>query len=269
MTKLQLASSLALLLSAASIYTACSDSDADTGPDGAGNVAGESSAGGASTEPEGQAGRTTDGGGGGGGETSAAGAKPVAGDGGTTASAGGGGANAAGADGASGAPGLPSGPCTYVVTGGASLPPDDAQFICTNGSRVLQNNGAGEFTALFGAGFFTTGNDSSTLGCSLSSDVAPGAGDIWTLGAEHPGNCELSSQVGVTTDLWKATNVQAIGDVTIKFVSATLTHGSSDPSDVYYLCTIELDGTLKGETEGASDVTISGSFEIKALPLGA
>ena len=172
------------------------------------------------------------------------------------------------AGGASGAPDLPAGPCTYVVTGGASLPPADAQFLCTNGSRVFQNNGAGDFSALFGGGFYLeNSNDSSTLACSLSSEAAPTTGDTWVLGADHPGNCELSSQVGATTDLWKATNVQAVGEVTLKFANVAVTQGTNDPSDVYYTCTIELSGTLAGET-GAPDVTITGSFEIK-VPLGA
>jgi hypothetical protein len=261
MTSFRFAASVSLVLTAATLYTACSDSSADgpNGDGGDGNVAGESN-GGSPPESEGaaagrseNAGQPSEGG-----STSEA----MGGAGGTS-----GAGDVAGSGGESSTP-LPEGPCTYTTTGGATLPPTGAQFLCTATSRVFQDNGEGEYTALFGGGFYLDGsNDSSTLGCSVSSAVAPAAGDIWEIGADHTGQCELSSQEGATTNLWKASDQPALGNAKIEFVSATLTHGSTDPSDVYYLCTIKLTGTLAGET-GAADVDISGSFEVK-LPLGA
>ncbi len=260
MTILRLVASASFILSTAAMYTACSDSSSSTpsAQAGAPNLAGESSggspvannSGGAAgqAEPGSDAGHANEGG-----------ASPVATE---------GGASTGGVGGASGLPNLPEGPCTYVTTGGATLPPEDPHFLCSAGSRVFQNGGEGEYSALFGGGFYLDGsNDSSTFACSLSSATPPAAGDQWQLSADHPGSCELSSQEGATTNLWKASTQPAMGDLTITFESATLTHGTADPSDVYYLCKIKLTGTLAGET-GAADVDISGTFEV-TLPFGA
>jgi hypothetical protein len=259
MTKLRLVASLSLLLSASASYTACSDSETST-PSAAAGAADDSRGGEAADgnpeanggaagqgEPGSQAGQPSEGG-----------MSPVASDGGASTGAGGDGSDV---------PSLPTGPCSYSTTGGATLPPAGAQFICTAIARVYQNNGEGDYEALFGAGFYIDGsNDSSTLACDLSSATAPATGDSWKLGADHPGNCELSSQEGDTTNLWAAKSSPVSGDVTITFQNVSMTHGTTDPTDVYYLCTVKLSATLVGET-GADDVDVSGTFDIK-VPLG-
>jgi hypothetical protein len=165
-----------------------------------------------------------------------------------------------------GVPTVPAGACTYSASGGAVLPPTGAQFICTAIARVYQNDGEGDYEALFGGGFYLDGsNDSSTFACDLSSSTPPANGDSWKLGADHPGNCQLSSQEGGTTNLWKASS-DTSGEVTITFQNVTTTHGTADPDDLYDLCTIKLTGTLPSET-GADDVDISGTFDVK-VPLG-
>jgi hypothetical protein len=267
MTKLRLVASVSCLLSAAVFYTACSDSDSSTPPGAAGASNHETAGGEANGGEPNAAGATANNGGaaaGRGPTASAAGQDneggnpPVTSDGGASPGAGGG---------SNEVPTLPTGPCTYATSGGADLPPADAQFICTAISRLYQDNGEGDYEALFGGGFYVDGTDvSSTMACDLSSATAPAAGDSWVLGPDHPGNCQLSSQVDGVGSLWSANNSPARGAVTITFGSVTMTNGTSDPSDVYYLSTIKLSGTLVSET-GGDDIELSGSFDVK-VPIG-
>ncbi|HYQ15094.1 MAG TPA: hypothetical protein VEQ58_05045, partial [Polyangiaceae bacterium] len=158
-------------------------------------------------------------------------------------------------------------PCTYSTTGGASLPPADAQFLCTAISRLYQQNGEGDYDALFGGAFYVDGTTtSSTVACDLSSKTAPAVGDSWELGADHPGNCQLGSQENGVASSWVATSTPVRGAVTITFESVTMTHGTSHPEDVYFLSTIKLSGTLPSET-GGDDIELSGSFDVK-VPIG-
>ncbi|MET0790958.1 MAG: hypothetical protein ABW061_05510 [Polyangiaceae bacterium] len=179
------------------------------------------------------------------------------------------GSNSAGASSA-GAPAVSAqGPCVYSVTGGQSFPEGAATFLCSGGSRVLQQKGEGDFDILVGAAFGTEDNHSSTIACSLTSKEAPAAGDVWVLGKDHPGNCDLSYSQGTTASLWKSTSTPAgTGSTSIKFLSATLTHGQYKPEDVYYLFEVEITGTLPGETADTPEVTLNGTFKITTLPLG-
>jgi len=266
MNKLRLVTSVSCLLTAAALYTACSDSDSSTPPGAAGASDHEAAGGEANGGEPNAAGATANNGGAAGqGETASAAGKdnegggpPVTSDGGASPGAGGG---------TNEPPTLPTGPCTYTTSGGADLPPPNAQFICTAISRLYQNNGEGDYEALFGGGFYVDGTDvSSTLACALSSATAPAAGDSWVLGPDHPGNCQLSSQADGVGSSWAAKSWPARGAVTITFGSVTMTQGTSDPSDVYYLSTIKLSGTLPSET-GGDDIELSGSFDVK-VPIG-
>lgn len=179
------------------------------------------------------------------------------------------GAHAAGASSA-GAPNISTSPCVYTVSGGQSFPVGDAMYICSGGSRVLQQKGQGDFDILVGAAFGTEDKHSSTIACSLTSQVAPAAGDTWVLGPDHPGNCDLGYAQGTMASLWKSTsNPAGTGSTSIKFLSATLKHGMYKPEDVYYLFEVEITGTLPGETPDTPEVTLSGTFKITTLPLGA
>ncbi len=181
------------------------------------------------------------------------------------ASAGGASAGGASAGGASNS----TSPCTYTVSGGQSFPVGDAMYICSGGSRVLQQKGMGDFDILVGAAFGTDDKHSSTIACSLTSKVAPAAGDVWELGADHPGNCDLGYAQGSMASLWKSSSTPAgTGASSIKFLSATMMHGMYKPEDVYYLFEVELTGTLVGLTADTPDVSITGKFKITTLPLG-
>ncbi len=163
-----------------------------------------------------------------------------------------------------------SSPCPYAVTGGQSFPSQGATYLCTNNSRLFQDEGAGPYTILLGAGFYV-GNDSSTLALSLSSAVPPKAGDTWTLGSgDVSGSLELSFQQGMTNaKIWKASIAPVLGTASVKFTSVTLMHGTSDPEDVYYLFEATYTATVKGQTADTADVTITGSYKTTTLPLGA
>ena len=232
--------STSLLLSFASTLLGCS-SDASPAASNAG-----SDSGGASSRAG------ADSGGAAAGDDSAAGANDA-------------GAHSGGAGGASTA----MGPCTYTVSGGQTFPEGDATYLCSGGSRVLQQNGMGDFDILVGAAFGTEDKHSSTIACSLTSKVAPAAGDVWELGPDHPGNCDLGYGQGMMASLWKSTSNPAnTGNSSIKFLSATMMHGMYKPEDVYYLFEVELTGTLVGLTADTPDVTIAGKFKIASLPLG-
>ena len=178
------------------------------------------------------------------------------------------GANSAGA--AAGGASNSSSPCNYAISGGQSLPDGDAMYLCTAISRLLQQKGQGDFDILFGGAFYTDNTHSSTIACSLSSKVAPAAGDVWVLGADHPGNCDLSYSQGSMASLWKSTSTPAgTGSASIKFLSATLKHGTNKPEDVYYTFEVELTATMPGETPDTPEVTVNGTFSFPSLPLGA
>ncbi|MEI9936832.1 MAG: hypothetical protein WDO69_06390 [Pseudomonadota bacterium] len=195
-------------------------------------------------------------------------------DSGGASSSGGAHAGSAGANAAGGAPATsPMGPCHYSISGEQSLPDGDAKYLCTAISRLWQQKGKGDFDLLFGGGFYTDDTHVSTLACSLTSKVAPAAGDVWVLGEAHPGNCEVDYSVGSTTSAWKSTTGPAVaGSASIKFLSATLTHGTNKPEDVYYTFEIELTATMPGVpgvTPDTSEVTINGTFSFPSLPLGS
>jgi hypothetical protein len=263
MPKINFSLSASLILSLTSALVGCS-SDASPAP--------SSSAAGATS-----GGSTNEAGADSGGSANKAGADA----GGSTNEAGadsGGSMNEAGADSAgthSGGTGAGGGsnstsPCSYTVSGGKDLPEGDPMYLCTASSRLLQQKGQGDFDILFGGAFYTDNTHSSTVACSLSSKVAPAAGDTWVLGKDHPGNCDLSYQDGGTTSLWKSTSTPAgTGSASIRFLSVTLKHGTSKPEDVYYLFEVELTATMPGETPDTPEVTLSGTFKYTSLPLGA
>jgi len=160
-------------------------------------------------------------------------------------------------------------PCSYTVSGGKTLPEADAMYICTVNSRVYQQNGKGSFNALIGAGFSTAAGDSSTFACNMDSPTAPKAGDTWTMGSpDHPGNCELGFSQNQVATLWHAGSTPVNGEFTIKFNQVTVKNGMYHPEDVYYLYDLTITSKLKGLTEGATDVTVTGSFVNMSLPLG-
>ncbi|HEY0464551.1 MAG TPA: hypothetical protein VGC79_10095 [Polyangiaceae bacterium] len=178
------------------------------------------------------------------------------------------GSHSAGAS-AGGAPNSTS-PCNYAISGEQSLPDGDAMYLCTVISRLLQQKGKGDYDLLFGGAFYTDNTHSSTIACSLSSKVAPAAGDVWELGADHPGNCDLSYSENSVASLWKSSSTPAgTGSASIKFLSATLVHGTNKPEDVYYTFEVELTATMPGETPDTPEVTVNGTFRFPSLPLGA
>ncbi|MDB4944616.1 MAG: hypothetical protein JWP97_4150 [Labilithrix sp.] len=157
--------------------------------------------------------------------------------------------------------------CSYSVDGALTVPTTDAPYGCANG-KVEQPNGSGDLTASFGGGFMAPSGEIVSLACTLSAPTAPGPGTVWTLttSAQTTGNCMLNSIKGSAASSWVASTV---GTATATFVSATLTHGTAHPSDVYYLFELNLTATLKAQGSSAADVTISGHFSNAKLPTGS
>jgi len=60
-----------------------------------------------------------------------------------------------------------------------------------------------------------------------------------------------------------------VGSATVKFKSATLTHGVYKPADVYYFFDATLEATIPGQSAGAADVQVNGRFQLQTLPLGS
>lgn len=258
MLRINFSLSASLILSLAATLVGCSS---DASPSAAPANGGADSGGSSNVAGADPGGSSNDAGADSGGSSNDAGAE----SGGASAA----GSNAAGAS-AAGAANTSTSPCTYTVSGGQSFPVGDAMYICSGGSRVLQQKGQGDFDILVGAAFGTEDKHSSTLACSLTSKVAPAAGDTWVLGPDHPGNCDLGYAQGTMASLWKSTsNPAGTGTTSIKFLSATLKHGMYKPEDVYYLFEVEITGTLPGETPDTPEVTLSGTFKITTLPLGA
>jgi len=251
-----------LLLCICTVTTACSSSSADSPANAGGSgqsQGGENSAG----ESEGGAPNARGDAGEGGVDSSAAGDASI---GGTSA----GGSSAGTPNGGSGSVTPTTSPCAYTVSGGQTFPESDAMYICTVNSRVYQKGGKGEFNALIGAGFSTANGDTSTFACSVDSSTAPKAGDTWTLDKDdHPGNCDLSFSREQVATLWHATSSPMSGTITIKFNQVTAKNGMYNPEDVYYLYDLTITATLEGQTEGATEVTVSSRFVNMALPLGA
>ncbi len=181
-----------------------------------------------------------------------------------------GGASSAGAHSAGGAGGASnsSSPCSYAVSG---VPDDGVMYLCTAISRLLQQKGKGDFDLLFGGAFYTDNTHLSTLACSLTSKVAPAAGDVWELGEDHPGNCEVDYTAGSMSSSWISTTATpaVTGSASIKFLSATATHGTNKPEDVYYTFEVELTATMPGLTPDTQEVTVNGTFRFPSLPLGS
>jgi hypothetical protein len=172
--------------------------------------------------------------------------------------------------GAGGAPNPSTGPCSYTVSGGKTLPEGDAMYICTVSSRVYQAKGMGNTDALIGGAFYNDAGDSSTFACSLDSTMPPKAGDSWVMSNDaHPGDCTLGYQHNNVPTLWAASSTLPTGAATIKFNSVTKKNGTNKPEDVYYLYDVTISVEFKGQTEGAPDVSFTGHFSQTTLPLGA
>jgi len=270
MLKLISGVSASLLVTVFALLPSCSstsDSSAENGGETQQGQAGNSSAG---TGEGGASDVSADAGEGG---TNAGAAGADAGEGGASDSFGGtnaGGANAGSSSGGATTTNPTSSPCSYAVSGGKTLPDGDAMFVCTVNSRVYQKSGKGAFNALIGAGFSTSGGDTSTFACNLDSPTAPKAGDTWTMGSpDHPGNCELGFSQNQVATLWHAGSSPVSGELSIKFNQVTAKNGMYNPEDVYYLYDLTITAKLKGLTDGATDVTVTGSFVNMSLPLGA
>jgi len=277
-------SSASLILSAFTMVVGCSSSSDPSGANGgsdqgqAGNASGGRGESGASSSGAGEGGSEIgeggseigeggSGAGEGGASSSAAGERGAeAGEGGVSA----GGSNAGGASAGAGGSNPTSSPCSYSVSGGQTFPEGDAMYVCTVNSSVYQKSGKGKFNVLIGAGFSTTSGDTSTFACNMDSVNAPKAGDTWTMNnADYPANCELSFSQNQVASLWHATSSPLLGEVSIKFNSVSVKNGMYHPEDIYYLYDLTITAKLKGQTEGATDVTVTSRFINMGLPLGA
>ena len=262
MRKITSAAVTSLALSLFTLITGCSSDSSDSNAENGGKSSQE------------QGGAPSAGADDGGTSNGSAGAEDgaEAGEGGADSSPGGtsaGGASAGNSSAGTGGSKPSNSPCSYTVSGGQSFPEGDAMYICSVNSRVYQKSGKGAFNALIGAAFSTESGDSSTFACSIDSNTAPKAGDTWTMNNdEHPGNCQLGLSQNQTATLWSATSTPLQGAVSIKFNSVTVKNGMYTPEDIYYLYDVTITAELKGLTAGAPDVTVSGSFVNKSLPLG-
>ena len=162
--------------------------------------------------------------------------------------------------------------CAYSVSGGLKDPTTDAPYGCTN-SHIEQTNGQGDYTASIGAGFQDAAGNQLALACTISSAKAPSAGDTWTISTDthSQGNCQVQGVKGSTPALWAASSNDAgvTGSASISFKSATKTKGMYHPENVYYFFEVTLTTTVKGLSAGDEDVTVTGSFANKSLPLGS
>ena len=179
----------------------------------------------------------------------------------------------AGSTSSAGSGSLPAGTssCQYSVTGGATEMGPDSPSVCSQ-SKVTAGYGGG-FVASIGGGFQDAAGNVVALACLFSSPTAPAAGDSWTLttASQSQGNCQLNIISNATATVWTASanDAQLIGSATLKFNSTTLTHGVYNKTDVYYFFDATLEATLPGQTAGATDVKVSGRFQLQTLPIGS
>ena len=179
----------------------------------------------------------------------------------------------AGSTSSGGSGSLPAGTssCQYSVTGGATEMGPDSPSVCSQ-SKVTAGYGGG-FVASIGGGFQDAAGNVVALACLFSSPTAPAAGDSWTLttASQSQGNCQLNIISNATATVWTASanDAQLIGSATLKFNSTTLTHGVYNKTDVYYFFDATLEATLPGQTAGATDVKVSGRFQLQTLPIGS
>lgn len=163
-------------------------------------------------------------------------------------------------------------PCEFSVSGGRTDPTTAAPYACSNG-HLEQPNGSGDYTISFGGGFQTSAGEIVSLACTMSSATAPSAGAMWTLttDAHSEGNCMLTATSSAGSATWAASanTATVTGSASITFTSASMTHGTVHPSDVYYTYQVTLQASLKGLSSGASDVTIQGDFTQTQLVSGS
>jgi len=183
------------------------------------------------------------------------------------------GGGSAGSTSAGGAGPLPPGTssCQYSVTGGATETSPSSPSVCGL-SKVTTAYGGG-FSASLSGGFQDAAGNIVALACIVDSPTAPAAGDSWSLttAAKSQGNCQFNITKAQTATLWAASANDALvtGAATVKFNSATLTHGIYKPTDVYYFFDATLEATLPGQSAGAAEVKISGRFQLQTLPIGS
>jgi hypothetical protein len=183
-----------------------------------------------------------------------------------------GGTSAAGAS-AGGSGGLPAGTssCQYSVTGGATETSPDSPSVCGN-SKLTPGYGGG-FTASIGGGFQDAAGNIVALACTIDSPTAPAAGQTWTLSSavKSQGNCQLNVIKSQMASSWAASanDATVLGAATLEFNSATLTHGKYKPSDEYYFFDATLKATIPGQSAGATEVKVTGRFQLQTLPIGS
>jgi len=267
MLKIRFVASLLLAACSTLAGAGCSSSDSPTtssaGSAGA-TTGGQTNAGGSGGAVGGGGAAT---GGSGGTNSGGAGAGGSAGSG--SAGASNGGASAGGSGGVD-----TSGPtaCAFSVSGGLTEPLTAAPNGCGNG-HIEQPNGSGDYTATLGAGFMDASGTIITMACTLSSAKEPAAGDKWTLdeAGQSAGDCQFNTIKGSTATLWAAsgTSSPTNGTATVTINSVTKTKGMYHPENVYYFFDVSLTAALKGQSAGAQDITLNGTFKNMALPLGS